>query len=81
MSTPTHDKNVLLLPDSLDWDMSLIEANIEVYLKEARILAGSHGDEEDHQQVKPGVGNTVRSAWWDAIEYVGQKLTGIFGRS
>jgi hypothetical protein len=27
------------------------------------------------------VGEMVKSAWWDAIKYVGQKLAGIFGGS
>jgi hypothetical protein len=48
MSTPTCSKNAVLLPDPLDWDMTLIEANMEFYHQEAQIFAGSHGD-EDHQ--------------------------------
>jgi hypothetical protein len=76
LTMSTHSNNTLLLPDPLDWNMSLIEANIEL----AQIF-DDFKDDEEHQEVKPGVGNTVRSAWWDAIEYVGQKLAGIFGRS
>jgi hypothetical protein len=81
MSTPTHNNNALLLPDPNDWDMSSIEANIEFYDQEARFFDDLKDDEEDNQQVQPGVGEMVKSAWWDAIKYLGQKLAGIFGGS
>jgi hypothetical protein len=81
MSTPTHNNNTLLLPDPLDWDMSLIEANMEFYQQEAQIFDEHKDDEEDDQQVKPGLGEMARSAWWDAIKYLGQKLAGFFGGS
>jgi hypothetical protein len=84
MSTPTHNNNTLLLPDPLDWDMSLIEANMEFYHQEAQIFDDPKDDKDDkgdNEEFKPGVGEMVKSAWWDAIKYVGQKLAGFLGVS
>jgi hypothetical protein len=65
----------------MDIGLAMLQDNADFHNQGTQFFDDLKDDEEDNNRVKPGVGEMVKSAWWDAIKYVGQKLAGIFGGS
>jgi hypothetical protein len=77
MSTRSNSPPLLMTDEEID--MAMLQANFHFQNQHTRLFDDLE-DEEDSQQVKPGIGETMMNVLSNAVKHLGQKLAGFFIR-